>query len=44
MGPNAAGVKFLEMVKREWNTTSGNGHFDQLSVDRLQAWIYIFIT
>ena len=42
MGPNAAGVKFLEMVKREWNTTSGNGHFDQLNVDRLEAWIYIY--
>ena len=40
--PNAAGARFLELVKREWNTTSGNGNVDDLTIERLQQPVSLF--
>ena len=35
LNPNRAGVRFLNMIKRDWNTTTGNGNVDFLDMDRL---------
>ena len=36
LNPNQAGEVYLNLVKREWNTTSGNGNVDTLTLSRLQ--------
>ena len=42
LNPNAAGVRYLELVKREWNTTSGNGNVDFLDLGRLSSSVMLF--
>ena len=35
--PNVAGQAYLNLVKRDWNTTSGNGNVDDLTLERLEG-------
>jgi len=42
MNPNSAGVKYLEMIKKEFNTTTGHENVDELGLVRLDEAVKLF--
>ena len=42
LNPNKAGVRYLNMIKRDWNTTSGHDNVDFLDMNRLTQHVPLF--
>lgn len=42
LNANAAGLRYLELVKQEFNTTSGHSNVDDLDLARLEEEVKLF--